>query len=108
MADEKNPPSEGTPAGPNSADNPPVTELWLDVSNVKIVGKQLSVQLRADREPQTPRWWKLSPSPDTNILKAVLEALDKKRPVMAKLVGKGNKLTVTEIAIQYAESTTAR
>ena len=84
------------------------TAIWLEVGNVRIKGTTLSVQLRADREPDRPRWWDVSPSPDLNTFKAIIEALDKKRPVMAKLNTAGSNLGVSELMIQYVETTTTR
>lgn len=106
MADEEKPVVAGTPP---SADKRPVTKMWLEVSNVKIAGETFEVQLRADREPERPRWWEVDNVPQSpDRFKAVIEALDKKRPVMAKLVADAGGLKVTEISIQYAETTAVR
>ena len=84
-------------------------EIWLDISNVKIAdGNKIFVQLRADREPERPRWWEVTNVTGADKLKPVMEALDKKRPVMAKVVGDAKVLKVTDISIQYAETTAAR
>src|SRR6185503_15142052 len=66
-------------------------DIWLEVSNVKIKGDDYEVQLRADREPERPRWW---PVPTVNTaaeFKTLIDALDKKRPVLAQLVPDGTK-----------------
>ncbi len=90
------------------ADEAGYEEIWLEVSNVKIDGTNLSVQLRADRLPERPRWW-LAMGVDKDKFKAVVEALDKKRPVLARIAGKaGGILKVTDLSIQYADTATVR
>ena len=79
--------------------------LLLEVSNIRIAGAALEVQLRADREPDKPRWWQ---APTTGSapaeFKAVSEALEKKRPVFAELGVIGANLAINAISIQYAET----
>ncbi|HEU4889517.1 MAG TPA: hypothetical protein VFV49_16650 [Thermoanaerobaculia bacterium] len=82
--------------------------IWLEVSNVKVQGSTFEVQLRADREPERTRWWAAPPAADAGAaaaqFKAVSEALEKKRPVLAQVVAGGAGLVVTSLAIQYTET----
>lgn len=87
--------------------------IWLEVSNVRIIGTGFEVQLRADREPERPRWWPIAApaaavppaNPDfSSQFKAVSEALEKKRPVLAELVPDGTNLKLSSLSIQYAET----
>jgi hypothetical protein len=83
--------------------------LWLEVSNIRVGGAICQVQLRADREPdRVARWWPLPPTIDAKAaadqFKAVSEALEKKRPVLAQLVGDVRGLRIDSLAIQYAET----
>jgi len=87
-------------------------DIWLEVSNVRMKGAEYEVQLRADREPERPRWW---PAPTVNTaaeFKTLIDALDKKRPVLAQLVPdctpdgtvpKRLWLKVNSLSVQYAE-----
>jgi hypothetical protein len=78
-------------------------DIWLEVSNVRIIGTNFEVQLRADREPERPRWWTAPPGTTADHFKTLIDALDKKRPVLAQLTADGAKLTVKSLSVQYAE-----
>jgi hypothetical protein len=104
-----------TPSTQPNPSNPPTPPaltgyeaIWLEVSNVRLFGTEFQVQLRADREPERPRWWPLPGTQDKEAsaqFKAVSESLEKKRPVLAELVSDtGQKLKVNSLAIQYAET----
>lgn len=82
-------------------------EILLEVSNVRLTGVRLEVQLRADREPDRPRWWsttEVKPEITAAQFKAITEALEKKRPVVAQLKADGEVLTIAALSIQYAET----
>ena len=84
-------------------------EILLEVGNIRISTEGMDVQLRADREPERPRWWRVNGMVDVDQFKAITDALEKKRPVLAKLVAHNEKtktgLKVDAIIIQYAETT---
>ena len=87
-------------------------DIWLEVSNVRIKGTDYEVQLRADREPERPRWWPVLTGVTAVEFKTLIDALDKKRPVLAQLVPdcppdgtdpKKLRLKVQSLSVQYAE-----
>lgn len=83
------------------------TEILLEVSNLRIHAGTLEVQLRADREPEKPRWW-TAPSVGAAAaaaeFKAISEALEKNRPVYAEVSAAGGFLKISAISIHYSDT----
>lgn len=63
--------------------------IWLKVHNARLEGERLELQLEGDRADREPRWWpaarKAAGENGPATFRALVDALDRKRIVLAKL-----------------------
>jgi len=82
--------------------------LKIEVGNVKWVAgatQELHVQLKtADREPQ---WLKVTNGADSTLYKMVVDSLEKRRPVLAKISGDVGGIKVDELDLTFADPKTS-
>jgi hypothetical protein len=105
--------------------------IWLEVANIRLVGKRVEIQVKGDRADREPVWWEVKlvqagfgepakeaeggqpavpEKPDHNTAyRTITDGLDKKKIVLANLApdSEGDSATTlkcTSIRVQYAES----
>jgi hypothetical protein len=78
--------------------------LWLEVSNVRTEGKEVQVQLKADRGDKEPTWWRVTSGDAAETAREIFRALDSKRIVLAGIGPAGAELVVAQIRIQFTDS----
>lgn len=84
--------------------------IWLEVANVRLENSVVQIQVKGDRTDREPVWWDVelennNAKPESNdAYRTIVDGLDKKRVVLAKLAAEGNTLKCAFIRVQYAES----
>jgi hypothetical protein len=85
-----------------------VTGIWLKVSNARLHDNTIEVQLEGDREDREANWWSVKADAAGDVsaetFRTILDGLDKKRTVLARLALVGKALQCSTIRVQHTES----
>ena len=85
-------------------------KICLEVTNVRLLEKNVEIQVKGDRADREPVWWVVDSSAvsgaddDSARYRTIAEGLDKKRIVIAELRPESGMLKCMALRIQYAES----